>query len=136
MRSFGVCNRMLQMFYQSVMASVLFFGITCWGGNNRAGDTFNLNRLVKKAGSVVGSSLQGVEEVTRVRTAKKLDSILENSSHPLHLEITSYWSKRGNDRFTYPGRRCERLGKSFVPAALKLYNETHNGRLKRSPFLT
>ena len=136
LRSFGVCNRMLQMFYQSVMASVLFFGITCWGGNNRAGDTSNLNRLVKKAGSVVGSSLQGVEEVTRVRTAKKLDSILENSSHPLHLEITSYWSKRGNDRFAYPGRRCERLGKSFVPAALKLYNETHNGRLKRSPFLT
>ena len=31
-RLFDVCNRMLQMFYQSVMASVLFFGITCWGG--------------------------------------------------------------------------------------------------------
>ena len=53
LRSFGVCNRMLQMFYQSVMASVLFFGITCWGGNNRARH-------------LVGSS-QGVEEASRKR---------------------------------------------------------------------
>ena len=36
LRSFGVCNRMLQMFYQSVMASVLFFGITCWGGHQQS----------------------------------------------------------------------------------------------------
>ena len=132
LRSFGVCNRMLQMFYQSVMASVLFFGITCWGGNNRASDTFNLNRLVKKAGSVVGSSLLGVEDVARDRTARKLDSILDNPSHPLHQEISCHWSKRGNDRFIYPRRKRERLNKSFVPVALRLYNETHNGRLERT----
>ena len=69
---FGVCNRMLQMFYLSVMASVLFFG---WWCNNRASDTFNFESLVKKAGSVVGSSIQGVEEVTRGDTAQ-LDNIL------------------------------------------------------------
>ena len=81
--------------FQSVMASVLFFGIACWGGYNRAGDTFNLNRLVRKADSVVGSSLKGVEDVARMRTARKLDTILENPSHPLYLEIFGYWSKRG-----------------------------------------
>ena len=132
LRSFGVCNRMLQMFYQSVMASVLFFGITCWGGNNRASDTFNLNRLVKKASAIVGSPLQGVEEVARERTARKLDSIIENTSHPLHQEITLRWSKRGNDRFTYPTQSHARLSKSFVPTALRQYNETHNGRLERT----
>ena len=89
-----------KMFYQSVMASVLFFGVTCWGGNNRASDTFNLNRLVKKAGAI-GSSLQGVEAVARERTARKLDTIIENPSHPLQ-EITLYWNKKGNDRFIYP----------------------------------
>ena len=36
LRSFGVYNRMLQMFYQSVMGSVLFFGITCWGAKQSA----------------------------------------------------------------------------------------------------
>ena len=87
LRSFGVYNRMLQMFYQSVMGSVLFFGITCWGGNNRV--------------------------------------------HPLNQEITLYWSKRGNDRFIYPAQTHARLSKSFVPTALRQYNETHNGRLAR-----
>ena len=132
LRSFGVCNRMLQMFYQSVMASVLFFGITCWGGNNRESDTFNLNRLVKKASAIVGSPLLGVEAVAKERTARKLDTIIDNPSHPLHQEITLCWSKRGNDRFIYPTQSHARLSKSFVPTALRQYNETHNGRLART----
>ena len=119
------------MFYQSVMASVLFFGIACWGGHNRASDTHDLDRLVRRAGSVVGSQLEGVEVVARKRTASKLDSILKNPSHPLHVEITGYWSKRGNNRFIYPARRCVRLGRSFVPVALTIYNDSHNGRLAR-----
>ena len=111
------------------MASVLFFGNTCLGGNNKASDTFNLNRLVKKPGAIVGSSLQGVKVVAKERTAKKLDNILDNPSHPLHQEISLYWSKRGNDRFVYPVQTHARLSRSFVPTALRLYNETHNGRL-------
>ena len=134
LRSFGVCNRMLQMFYQSVMASVLIFGISCWGGNNRASDTLNLDRLVRRAGSAVGCKLEGVEVVARKRTASKLDSILRNPSHPLHLEISGHWSKRGKNRFLYPDRSHVRLGRSFVPVALKLYNDTHNGRIDRPAF--
>ena len=122
--------------YMCICVYVYMCICTCWGGNNRAGDTLNLNRLVKKAGSVVGSALQGVEEVTKVRTARKLVSILENSSHPLYPEITKSWSERGNNCFVYPARRCERLGKSFVPAALKLYNETHCRRSERPSFVT
>ena len=85
----------------------------------------------KKAGAIVGSPLQGVEVVAKERTAKKLDTIIENPSHPLHREITLYWSKRGKDRFLYPTQKHARLSKSFVPTALRLYNETHNGRLDR-----
>ena len=89
LRGFGVCNRMLQMFYQSVVASALFFGINCWGGNNRAGDTHKLNSPVKKAGRIVGAPQEGVEEVAKMRRAKKMEAILSNPSHPLHPEINS-----------------------------------------------
>ena len=130
-RGFGVCNRMLQMFYQSVVASALFFGINCWGGNNRASDTHKLNSLVKRAGRIVDAPQEGVEEVAKVRRAKKMEAIMSNSSHPLHPVIDGHWSKRGNDRFVLPGRRCERLGRSFVPVALKDYNDSHNGGLRR-----
>ena len=31
LRSFNVCNRMLQMFYQSVVASTIFMAVVSWG---------------------------------------------------------------------------------------------------------
>jgi len=31
LRSFDVCSRLLRMFYQSVVASTLFFAVACWG---------------------------------------------------------------------------------------------------------
>ena len=80
LRGFGVCNRMLQMFYQSVVASALFFGINCWGGNNRASDTHKLNSLVKRVGRIVGGPQEGVEEVAMVRRAKKMEG---NHEQPL-----------------------------------------------------
>ena len=43
LRSFDVCNRMLRMFYDSVVASVLLFAVVCWGGGIKAGDANRLN---------------------------------------------------------------------------------------------
>ena len=36
--SFNICKKLLQMFYQSVVASVLFYAVVCWGGNSRKRD--------------------------------------------------------------------------------------------------
>ena len=43
LRSFNVCSKMLEIFYQSVVASVLFFAVVCWGSSIGASNT---NRLV------------------------------------------------------------------------------------------
>lgn len=32
LRSFNICKKLLWMFYQSVVASVLFYTVVCWGG--------------------------------------------------------------------------------------------------------
>lgn len=32
LRRLNVCTRLLQVFYQSVVASVIFFAVVCWGG--------------------------------------------------------------------------------------------------------
>jgi len=87
LRSFNVCTKLLQMFHQSVVASVLFFAVVCWGGNTNTRDTGRMNKLVRKASSVVGVQLDNLEEVAEGRTRRKLDSILENPSHPLHAEL-------------------------------------------------
>ena len=63
LRSFDMCSRMLRMFYQSAVASVLFYAAVCWGGSMMDKDAKRLNKLVKKAGSVLGESLDSLESV-------------------------------------------------------------------------
>nr|XP_010780298.1 PREDICTED: von Willebrand factor A domain-containing protein 7-like [Notothenia coriiceps] len=109
LRSFNVCTRLLQMFYQSVVASVLFFAVVCWGGNKNTRDTGRLNKLVRKASSVVGVQLDNLEEVAEGRARRKLDRILENPSHPLHAELVKMRSTFSH-RLIPPQQRTKRLG--------------------------
>ena len=46
-------DQMLQMFYESVVASTIFFAVVSWGAGIKAKDANRLNKLIKKAGSVV-----------------------------------------------------------------------------------
>ena len=63
LRSFNVCSKLLGMFYQSVVASVLFYAVVCWGGSTKKRDAGRLDRLVRKAGSVVGAELESIASV-------------------------------------------------------------------------
>ena len=53
LRSFNMCSKMLEIFYQSVVASVLFFAVVCWGSSIGASNTNRLNKLIGKTGSVM-----------------------------------------------------------------------------------
>ncbi|KAK0148535.1 putative RNA-directed DNA polymerase from transposon BS [Merluccius polli] len=86
LRSFNVCHRMLQMFYQSVVASTIFFAVVSWGAGIRTKDANRLNKLIKKAESVVGSQLVTVEEVVEERMLAKL---LPTMATPSILHWTS-----------------------------------------------
>ncbi|KAI3362524.1 hypothetical protein L3Q82_012818, partial [Scortum barcoo] len=74
----------LQMFYQSVVASVLFYTVVCWGGSISKKDTSRLDKLIRRAGSVVGTKLDSMVTVAESRTLDKLLDIMDNASHPLH----------------------------------------------------
>ena len=84
LRSFNVCSKMLEIFYQSVVASVLYFAVVCWGSSIGAGDTNRLNKLIKKAGSVIGCKPDTFEVVVERRALNKLLSIMDNQEHRLH----------------------------------------------------
>ncbi|KAI3352130.1 hypothetical protein L3Q82_020945 [Scortum barcoo] len=60
LRSFNICSKLLQMFYQSVVASVLFYTVVCWGGSISKKDTSRLDKLIRRAGSVVGTKLDSL----------------------------------------------------------------------------
>jgi len=88
LRSFNICRTMLQMFYHSVVSSVIFYAVVCWGSRLKAADANRLNKLVRKAGSVPGVELESFVEVSERRMLRKLLNIMDNTSHPLHATGT------------------------------------------------
>ena len=72
LRSFNVCSKMMEIFYQYVVASVLVFAVVCWGSSIGDSDTNRLIKLIRKAGSVVGCKQDTLEAVMERRTLKKL----------------------------------------------------------------
>ena len=82
--SFNVCKEMLTMFYRSVMESALFFVVACWGGSIKKRDALRLDKLVRKAGSLVGTELERMTFGAERRALSRLRSIMENPEHPLH----------------------------------------------------
>ena len=121
LRSFDVCGRLLRTFYLSVVASTLFFAGACWGGGIKAGESNRLNKLVRKASSVVGLELDSLDVVLERRMMDKFKSILGNPSNPLHAEL---WQMKStfSHRFMFPRCKTERFRCSFVPAAIRLFN--------------
>lgn len=121
LRSFNICQKLLQIFYQSVVASALFYAVVCWGGQIKKGDKARLDKLVKKAGSVVGIELEPLTSVAERRVLSRLLSILDNPHHPLHSTFSRQRSSF-SDRLLSLSCSTDRLRKSFVPQAVRLYN--------------
>ncbi|KAI4884426.1 hypothetical protein NFI96_009490 [Prochilodus magdalenae] len=124
--SFRICQKLLLMFYQSVVASVLFYAVVCWGGSISKRDAGRLDRLVRKAGSVLGLELESLTPLAERRALSKLLNIMDNVHHPLHTTII-------RQRSSFSGRllsqscSTDRLRKSFVNSS---QNRAHEGGLR------
>uniref|UniRef100_A0A8C4TB68 Reverse transcriptase domain-containing protein n=1 Tax=Erpetoichthys calabaricus TaxID=27687 RepID=A0A8C4TB68_ERPCA len=112
--SFNICNKMLQMFYQTVVASAIFYAVVCWGGSIKKRDTSRLDKLVRKAGSIVGMMLDSLTSVAERRALSRLLSIIENPLHPLN-RIISRQRSSFSDRLLSMSCSTDRLRRSFIP---------------------
>ena len=123
LKSFNVCSRLLYMFYQSVVSSILLYAVVCWGGGIKAWELNKLNKITKKASSVVGLRIEGLQSVAERRIKLKLKSIMANPSHPLYGDLQDRASTF-SQRLTFPPKmQTERYRLSFLPTAIRLYNE-------------
>ena len=118
-----MCSRMLHMFYQSAVASVLFYAAVCWEGSVMDKDAKRLNKLVKKAGSVLGARPDSLESVMERGTQKKMQAIMDNVCHPLHKIMADQKSGR-KDLFRSMTCRSKRFKNTFIPSAIRLFNST------------
>ncbi|KAI3369373.1 hypothetical protein L3Q82_007607 [Scortum barcoo] len=122
LRSFGVQGPLLRTFYDSVVASAIFYGIVCWASSITDRDRRRMDRLVRRASSVLGCPLDSVEVVGNGRMMAKLSSLLNNTSHPLQDTLTALGSSF-SERLLHPRCVKERYRRSFLPAAVRLHNK-------------
>ena len=88
---------LLTSFYDSVVASAIFYGVVCWSSSILAADRRRLDKLIKKASSILGCPLTPMQVVEESRMMDKLSSPLVQESHSLQVTITalgSYFSNR------------------------------------------
>ncbi|TWW61037.1 hypothetical protein D4764_05G0011270 [Takifugu flavidus] len=116
LRSFGVQGPLLRTFYDSVVGSAIFYGIVCWSSSITDRDRKRMDRLVRRASSVLGCPLDSVEVVGNGRMMVKLSSMLKNTSHPLQDTLTALGSSF-SERLLHPRCVKERYRRSFLPAA-------------------
>ncbi|GAA6097714.1 glutamate receptor 1a [Tachysurus ichikawai] len=123
LRSFGVQGELLKTFFYFVVASAMFYGVVCWCSSISITERKRLDKLIRKASSVLGIPLDTVQEVGERRMVAKLSSLLENDSHPLY-ETVSALSSSFSDRLLHPKYLKERYRRSFLPAAIRVYNQS------------
>ena len=104
-----------------VSSLVSFFAVLCCGSIT-AMDKNRINKIIKKAGSVIGLPLDSLETTIAKRTKTKLNSILCFDCHSLYPVFDALRSSFSN-RLIMPPCSTERFRKSFVPAAVKYYND-------------
>ncbi len=116
---FEVCSKLMSMFYNSIVESVLTFAIISWFGNLSLGDKKRLEHIVKVASKIIGVTLPDVLTIYHRRVNSKAQDILQCSDHPLHAEFELLPSGR---RFRLPKSKSNRLKNSFITQAITQLN--------------
>ena len=88
------------------------FGSVCWGGNISKLDRGRLEKIVKKAGHVVGKPQDNFKTLHEKRLYRKLMHVLNDPTHP----VRQYFDSRRSNR-SYKA--------SFLPSALSVFNENY-----------
>jgi len=123
LRSFNVNTKLLEMFYSSILSSVLSFGISVWGGNITKKDTGKLDTFIRRAGKVVGEVQDDIDTLLRKETDRKTRQILDDETHPLRYEYDSRLIERSG-RHRVPHCKTDRYKKTFIPRSIIYLNET------------
>ena len=124
LRAFKVSTKILQRFYQAAVESVVTYNCLCFYGNLRETDKNRLKKLTRTAGGIVGGPVKDLGAIYEQRTLKRARRILCDTKHPLHSVIAGQRSERGCSRRLRSLRaRTDRYRLSFVPSAIRVFNE-------------
>ena len=118
LREFNIDNKILSLFYGSVVQSVLMFCLCCWGGNCREEDKTKFDRIIKKAGKMTSLTFPFTDQLFETISIRKVQHIIDDKTHPLNTQIIPSTLRQG--RYKYLIATKERYKRSFLPFSVKL----------------
>ncbi len=119
LRKFRVSPAILKTFYSGAIESVLTQCISVWYNNATNQDCKALQRVVRLAERISGSTLPSLQDIYLKRCKSRTAKIIKDSNHPgNHLFILLPSGRRYRSMLA----KTERLRRSFFPQAIRLLN--------------
>ncbi len=119
LRKFNLPQELLKQFYSAIIESVLCMSITVWFSSATKSDLRRLQRVVRTAERIIGTTLPTLQELYLSRVSKMAGKITLDPSHPAHSLfelLPSGW------RYRALSTRTARHRNSFFPQAIHLMN--------------
>ncbi len=94
LRKFNLPQELLKQFYSAIIESVLCTSITVWFSSATKSDHRRLQRVVRTAERIIGTTLPTLQELYSSRVSKRAGKITLDPSHPAHslFELLPVWS--------------------------------------------
>jgi hypothetical protein len=120
LRKLNVDGKIMDLFYTSIVQSVVSFAIVCWFGNCSAQSKDKLNRIVRNSAKLGVSCAIPVNEIFDKCVIQRAKIIFNDVFHPLNANYEMLPSGR---RLRSCSCRTTRYSKSFVPYSVMLINK-------------
>uniref|UniRef100_A0A672K3U7 Reverse transcriptase domain-containing protein n=1 Tax=Sinocyclocheilus grahami TaxID=75366 RepID=A0A672K3U7_SINGR len=119
LRKFNLPQELLKQFYSAIIESILCTSITVWFSSATKSDLRRLQRVVRTAERIIGTTLPSLQELYSSRVSKRAGRITLDPSHPAHSLFELLPSGR---RYRALSSRTARHRNSFFPQAIHLMN--------------
>ena len=115
---------LLKAFYQATIESIIWYNSLCFFNSLRIVDAAKLHRVVKTASMLIGSEVTDGDTHYARKVLRRLWAVLADETQPLNDELKTQTSVREvSDRLFSLKARTSRYHRSFLPTAIRLYND-------------
>ena len=118
LKYFRLDTELLELFYSAVVQSVITFGSVCWWSCLTNKNRVKLERVKKRAGTIIGTSLPELDKLHHEKTISKMKGIMKGTSV---LSDLVCWLPSGR-RLKTMKCRTSRYRNSFLPYAVRTFN--------------
>ena len=116
-------NEILSMFYKSTVESVITFGILSWYGNCPQHICNKLNKIIKCA-KRLGCDVRLLQNLYQNLLITKVEKMMDSISSKQHPLVKYFKKLPSGKRLSVIYARVQRYRNTFIPAAIRAYNES------------